>query len=141
MTSLSQFQGHSVSLAWETKKLFQNYQMRDNLSLKSDQVSKWFISACAEDTEGFRFNFKMFLRNFCSWDQSFISQYFKWFWNHKKLFCFSKVTDTRNLALLKPAKFQNLGDVTQLSIKRFPQTILQWDFRMIVCKDLGFQPQ
>ena len=57
----------------------------------------------------------------------------------KKLFCFLKVTDPRNLALLKPMKFQNLGDVTELTIKQFPQSILRWGFHMICYKDLGFQ--
>ena len=57
----------------------------------------------------------------------------------KKLFCFSKVTDTRNLALLKPVKFRNFGDFTQLAIKKFLQSIFWWGFQSIFYIDLGFQ--
>ena len=37
-------------------------------------------------------------------------------------------------------KFQNLGDVTELTIKQFPQSILRWGFHKKCYKDLGFQP-
>ena len=90
---------------------------------------------------GFRFNLKIFLRESCSRGQSFISipqMVLKFL---KKLFCFSKITDTRNSAVLKPVKFWNLGDFTQLAIKQFPQSILQWRFDAIFPIDVGFQPQ
>ena len=58
----------------------------------------------------------------------------------KNLFYFSKATNTRNLALLKPVKFRNFGDFTQLAIKRFPQSIFWWGFLTIFYIDLGFQP-
>ena len=67
-------------------------------------------------------------------------QCLKWFWNYKKNWS-SKFTDTRNLALLKPVKFRNLDDFTQLAIKKFPQSFFQWGFHTIFYIDLGFQPQ
>ena len=90
---------------------------------------------------GFRFNLKIFLRESCSRGQSFISVPQMVLKFLKKLFCFSKITDTRNSAVLKPVKFWNLGDFTQLAIKQFPQSILQWSFDAIFPIDLGFQPQ
>ena len=89
-------------------------------------------------------NFILILK--CSWGNfvlgaKVLSQYLKWFWNYNKsCFCFTKITDTRNLVPLKPVKFRNLGDFTELAIKKFPQSIFWWGLHRIFPIDLGFQP-
>ena len=55
------------------------------------------------------------------------------------MFCFSKVTDTRNVVMLKPVKFRSLGDFTQLAMKTFPQSIFWWSFHTIFPIILGFE--
>ena len=79
----------------------------------------------------------MFLRKFCSWGQSFISIPQVVLELQKKLFCFSKVTDTRNLVLLKSVKFQKLGDFTRLAIKKCPQNSFWWGFHLIFYIDFS----
>ena len=81
----------------------------------------------------------MFLKKFCEWGQSYIRISQVVLELSKMLFCFSKVTDTRNVILLKPVKFWNLGDFTQLAIKSFPQSIFWWGFHTIFPINLGFQ--
>ena len=102
-------------------------------------LTNWDICACQEYTKGFALILKFFRRSFVD-GAKVSSQYLKWFSNYKKIcFVFSKVTDTRNLAMLKSVKFLNFADFTQLAIKNFPQNILRWGFHTIFRIDLGFQ--
>ena len=61
-TYFIKFQGHSASL---TQKLKSYFKMPNNWSVTSDQVLKGVICTCADATEEFSFDLKIFLKKLC----------------------------------------------------------------------------